>query len=191
MVGVACLLLSYASLVSSALAGDKPIHIGVKTLDGTMHSGTILYASDTLLVLWQGKKGYDSSLVDRFATVFPVRAIGEIRFTKKGNFLSGLGLGVLIGGGAGALIGLASSGGEIGGVHFTTKGKAIILGVTLGITGGLVGGIVGAVKDRDEKVKISGSREAYARIQWRLQAGARYPHDPPLELRAFMQMQGK
>jgi hypothetical protein len=85
-----------------------------------------------------------------------IRDIKVIRIVKKSKVLKGIGLGLLIGGGTGALIGF--SGGVDSDVFLastsTAAEKALLGGIAFGALGLLIGGIVGLASKGEKTIQI-------------------------------------
>ena len=79
----------------------------------------------------------------------------EISAGERRNTLKGLGLGVLIGAGTGAILGFASGDDKCGEntcLFGDAEFKAGALGIVLGVAGGVIGTITGALKKSDRRV---------------------------------------
>ena len=78
--------------------------------------------------------------------------VKTIRIVKKSEFWKGAGLGLLIGGAAGAAL-VYASGGELAG----SEGNAAVAGAILfGVPSALVVGILGAFAGRDKTIQVEG-----------------------------------
>jgi len=84
--------------------------------------------------------------------------IGEalhLQVRKKSKFFQGLGIGLLSGAAAGALIGLLSGDDEGGWFSMTAGEKALAGALGLGILGAPIGGIAGAIAGIDESIDLT------------------------------------
>jgi hypothetical protein len=134
----------------------------VETLDGGKFKGSLLYADDSLLVLWQGSQPFDETSLSASAKAFHISALGGVTVGPGGHVLKGIGSGLLVGALIGGGIGLASGddpSSEF--ISFTAGEKALILGIPSAVIGMLVGGMAGATI-HDPHYPIAGDGEFYA-----------------------------
>jgi hypothetical protein len=80
--------------------------------------------------------------------------IKAIRIVKKSKFWIGAGIGVLIGGAAGAILGYSEGDDPPDIISFSAGEKALIVGISLGLTGFLLGGNAGAGAGKDKTYQI-------------------------------------
>jgi len=85
---------------------------------------------------------------------YRLEELKRIVIEKKSGLLKGLGLGLLIGGGGGAAIGLISGNDKQGFFAFTAGDKAILGGIAFGLLGGLSGAVLGALSGADESIDV-------------------------------------
>ena len=110
-------------------------------LDGAV--GTVQEVTrEALVVQFENPRGLGT--VDRSAIVGM-----DVSVRRERRVLGGLGKGLLIGAGGGAVLGLASGDDPPGWLSFSAEEKALMFGVMLGVTGGVVGLIAGAVRQHD------------------------------------------
>jgi hypothetical protein len=86
--------------------------------------------------------------------------IRVITIVKRSKFFKGAGYGFLIGGGIGALFGLASSSGDDGWFNPSPGALALVGGIFFGAIGAASGGIYGAIKGTDETIQIEGRTQS-------------------------------
>jgi hypothetical protein len=82
--------------------------------------------------------------------------IKVITIVKKSKMLQGSGIGLFVGGTAGAILGFADGDDEPGCFTFTAEQKALVLGIFLGFTGLCFGGIAGLKSGKDETILLEG-----------------------------------
>jgi hypothetical protein len=154
--------------------------IMVITSDGQLHTGRILSATDTSLLLWQSPDSYDWRKVHIYGRVISVSGIEQITEPRKGGFGSGLKYGAIVGGGLCLLIFAAPSDDPYAGI-----GKLVGAGVVLP-SSLLIGGIIGVAKGRDHTLVINGRSEYYNPFLPKLKKGAIFPTLAPPELQNLM-----
>ena len=165
---------------------DKKIKFEIESQNNKIFSGTLLYAEDSLLVLWQGNSLYNPNKLTDFGKLIYYWEIQQITFKKDGHFWKGVGYGALIGAGSGALIGLTSGDDDEGLFSMTSGEKAILLGAICGGTSGLVGGIIGAAKGVDEDHFIGCDKKTFQAFLPKFKSFARFRLNPPEELLEFL-----
>jgi hypothetical protein len=160
-----------------ALAGTRPgfgtvrdhgKEISVQKRDGQVIKGELIAVKNTTLLI--DSKASSENSID-------FSDISSITIIKKSQFLSGLGLGVLIGTVGGGWAGLLS--GDSFDPHLTAPQQAMIAGIGLGVIGGTIGGIVGAIAGADETIKISEPRNPY-KTAWlldKIRSLSRFPDE--------------
>jgi hypothetical protein len=158
------------ALGNNSLAKEKKhgVDLLIKTQAGQ------LFKAELLTI-----KGYELILMDTNSSsgiTIDIREIESIRIMKKSKFLQGLGYGLLIGGGTGGLVGLASGNDEGGFFAFSAGEKAVMYGIGLSILTVPIGGIIGALKGIDEIIVIEGKSEEEKRsILRKLNLQSRFP----------------
>lgn len=170
---------------------NRAVEIRMATRGVKQHTGTVLYAADSLLVLWQSTDPYNWRKLRISGKAVRFQEIQQIVVKREGRFWLGVGQGALIGGGLGAVIGLASGDDTKVWSRFPGGAKALQLSIALGIPAALVGGISGAIQGIDEDVIIEGNAEAYETIVPALKKGAVFSSLPPPELQNFLEQKGE
>ena len=179
------LLLSLARIPIPSHAGN--VEAIITTKGGEKQAGTLLYATDSLLVLWQTSSPYNWRNLNKFGRIFKATSIQNVLFEREGHFGAGLGYGLLIGVGTGALIGLASGDNEEGGFfRFNAGEKALIGGVVLGVPATIIGGIAGALQGIDDDFAVGGDKDKYKAIVPTLREDANFSYLPSPEIAAFL-----
>jgi hypothetical protein len=174
-----------------SFAYNDGVEMTITTRGGEQHTGTVLYATDSLLVLWQSTDPYNWRNLKSSGKTVRFSEIEHIVIKREGRFWSGLGYGALIGGGLGAVIGLAS-GDDTGGLFRLSAGaKALLLSIGLGIPAALAGGITGAIQGTDEDFVMRGNAETYKAIVPALKEDAIFSSLPPPELQTFVKHKGE
>ena len=120
----------------------------IQRTDGTQISGELIAVKQNSLLIMERDSGVDVSV--------DIKEIRVILHVKKSKVWEGMGLGVLIGGGAGA--GLSSIAQEWG---TTTSGITVALaGVLAAALGLVIGGYIGATSGKPKTIHIQGSSDA-------------------------------
>jgi hypothetical protein len=172
-------LFSLLFLLSDSFAKEKRngALILVQKTDGQRIEAELLAVKDTSLILM------DSGSLS--GTTEDIRDIRTIQIIKKSKFFKGLGYGLLIGGGSGALIGLLSGNDQGGFFQFSAGEKALMGGIGLAIFGAPIGGMWGAIAGIDETISLEGrSPEEIKRILNKLKSQARFPVEVPENLKS-------
>lgn len=162
---------------SSAKEKDNGALILVQKIDGQRIEGELLAVKDTNLILMDS--GNLSGITE------DIHEISTIQILKKSKFFKGLGYGLLIGGGSGALLGLLSGDDQEGWVRFSAGEKARMGGIGFGILGASLGGIWGAIEGIDETISLEGRPpEEIKRVLNKLKLKARFPVELPENLKS-------
>lgn|GEM_PF-1553362 len=160
----------------------RGVQMSIATRGGELHAGQFLYATDSLLLLWQGTQPFNDTSVRTWTLVLQAPDISRITIIRDGNFWSGFGTGALIGGSVGVVVGLASGNDPPGILSLTAGQKALLLGVGLATPFGLFGGIFGAIQGVDDDFSVEGNSETYKAIVQKMKNEAIFPSLPPPQL---------
>jgi hypothetical protein len=139
----------------------------VETLDGGKFKGSLLYADDSLLVLWQGSQSFDGTGLSLSAKAFHVSVLKGVTIGKGGHMLMGMVSGLLLGAIVGGEIGLAKGNdprptlNSLYIISLTARQKALMMGIPSALLGMIVGGNVGALI-HDPHYPIDGDSEFYS-----------------------------
>ncbi len=140
------LLILSGNLIAKEKRGAELI---VQKKDGQRVRGELITVKKNSLLLLDAETGADVSV--------DISDIKVVKIVHKGNFGTGVGLGLLIGGGGGALVGLISGDDPPGLMSLSAGEKAAMLGIGFGVIGLFIGGIAGAAAGADEKIQIEGN----------------------------------
>lgn len=166
---------------SPVKAGGREISVKMKT--GDHFFGELLSVrSDELLL--SPIIDIDDSVLERDMSLImriPSSSIESVWAEGHSNVGKGMGMGFLIGAGAGAVIGIASGDDRPGLLSMTAGEKALLVGLGLGGCGFLIGTVVGAAS-RTAEIKMS-YPETYSMTK--LSREARYDDREPGFLRAL------
>ncbi len=129
--------------------------VEVQLHDGRALSGELYAVQDSTLLVYSE----DGEVPAEFASGVPgrfrieTRAVKRVVVLPKSAVLESMGVGALVGGGVGAVIGLASGDDPSGSWFRMSAGeKALIAGAALGAGGIVVGLVVGIVRSQGERV---------------------------------------
>ena len=125
----------------------------VTKLDGQLIKGELITVKpNSLLLLDTEGKDVSIDIVD----------IKVIRVVKKSMDSIGMGIGIggLIGAGAGALLGFSKGDDPPGFLSLTAAGKALVFGLLVGGLGLFLGGIIGVIAGIDKKIQIGGMTDS-------------------------------
>jgi len=169
---LAALIVILVMSAHPALARDREHgkDLSVQKTDGTIIKGELIAVRSSSLL--------DDSLNSSENSV-DIREVSSITIINKSHFWSGLGVGLAIGAGSGALIGLAAGDDRAGWFRFTAGEKATVLGIAFGVIGGVLGGIGGALEGADQTIKISEPRNPkdVTKLLDRLRSVSRFPDE--------------
>ncbi|MEP7233782.1 MAG: hypothetical protein ABI778_00670 [Ignavibacteriota bacterium] len=143
-------------------------------------SGKLMWADDSLVILWQSSDDFNWRVADRSTTVIRYSDIESISTTGEGKFWSGFGVGALIGGvGVGGFSAIYSNA-----VSGTIKPE-----VVLGFTGvgalavGLIGALFEGVIGNSIEMRVDGNPSKYFyNVLPILRKKQVFPDYPPPEL---------
>ena len=162
---------------SSAKEKNNGAVILVQRIDGQRIKGELLAVKDTSLILMDS--GNLSGITE------DIHDISTIQILKKSKFFKGLGYGLLIGGGGGALIGLLSGDDQEGWFRFTAQEKALMGGIGLAILVAPIAGVWGAIEGIDETISLEGrTPEEIKRVLNKLKSQARFTVELPENLKS-------
>lgn len=168
------LIVIFFSLFGNLSAKDrkKGADIIVQTKEGKSIKGELLTVKSDVIILMDS--------LNQTGITQKINEITKITIVKKGSFFKGMGLGLVIGGGSGALLGLASGDDKPGWFSMTAGQKAAVGGLGLGIISALTGGIIEAIKGIDETVVLEGRTPGeMSRILKKLNSKSRSPQALP------------
>ena len=136
------------TLSANLYAKNKGAKLIVAKKDGQLIEGELITVKPNSLLLLN-TEGRDASV--------GIGDIRIIRIVKKSRFVQSLGIGLLIGAGTGAILGLAEGESiDFFGGTVTAGENALIGGAVLGFNGLILGGIAGASAGRDKTIQIEG-----------------------------------
>lgn len=176
----------YAGLPAVSCTTTRPVRITLT--DGTEYMAQILHAADSVLILWIGDGVYDWRTIGENAVSVPCHMIQAVTYKEsavlKRGLTCGLG-GCLIGGAAGALLGLVSGDDPEGQWFFayTAEQKAFYGGLGCGLFGGAAGGLIGIIGGAGESRLIRGSYQTYQHSLPSLNRHAVFPYSVPPEIK--------
>ena len=153
---------------SAPFESHRPV--AVKAYDGRVYSGQILYAGDSVLILWPVDRRYRWRELDTASYVIPAPRIERI--ARDDEFYYGIGAGIIAGGFASYVIQSSSESAQP-----AVTGLALILPAA-------VGGYVGSRLGIDED--IDGDLERFRQEHDRLTASAMFYGVPPPEVRRLL-----
>ena len=134
---------SVVGQVASILPGSR-VRLTAPSLGLSEAVGTVREATDEALVV-QFEFPARVGTIDRTEI-----AAMDVSIRRERKVLRSMGVGLLIGAGSGALLGLASGDDDPRQwFAFSAEEKAVIAGIGLGLTGGLVGLVTGLLRKRD------------------------------------------
>jgi hypothetical protein len=173
-VGFLVFILAITILPGTSFAEDKKhgSEVIVKKKDGATIKAELLTVKNNEIILMDS--------FDMTGITLRADEIQKITITKKSSVFKGIGLGLVIGGGSGALLGFASGDDDSGWFRWSAGEKAAMAGLGLGAIGLLTGGILGAIKGIDESVELEGrTPEEMKLIMKKLNSRSRFPQDVP------------
>ncbi len=155
-------------------------NLEVTLTDGNFETGQLIYASDSLILLWQSDKKFYTTEIMNHATCLNVTKIYSIIVVKKNQIGSGFIKGFLIGAGIGIITGFSDGDDEPGTIMGSTAGqKAVGIGAIFGVGAGIIGTAIGGLKGIDDEYTIGGNLDLYRTIEPKLDSIALYPSNPP------------
>jgi len=147
------LIFSLMMLPTSLYAKKRGAKIVVTKLDGQQIKGELITVKPNSLLLLN-TEGKDVSV--------DIADIKVIRIVKKFLDKAGLGagIGLLIGGAAGALVGFSEGDDPPGFLMRTAELKALVLGLDVGGLGMIIGAIISAFVVKDKTIQIEGMSDS-------------------------------
>lgn len=188
-----CLVIVWTIFVSPTFAQEKVSEIVIVVCNEEQHMGKLLYVTETELVLWQSKEIYDPNRLNDFVKLLHYSEIDRIVIDKKGQFWTGAGYGLVIGGGIGAIAGIVRQDDKDDYLswHLNSNRRALKGGLMIGVPSALIGGIIGAVLSKDEDFNLQKDHNIYQELVPKLKKKSIFPFIPPPELQAFMEQRGQ
>ena len=168
------ILLTFLCLLGNLSAKDrkKGAEVIIQKKDGKTFKGELLAVKNDEIILMDS--------INQSGIKLKSKGIQKITIVKKGELFKGMGLGLVIGGGSGAMLGFASGDDKSGWFSMTAGEKAVVGGLALGVLGALGGGIWGAIKGVDESVVLDGrTPEEMERVLEKLNTKSRFPQTLP------------
>ncbi len=156
---IVVLIISFLFLSGASFAKERRgAELRIQKIDGKQVRGELITVKEKSLLLLESSSGSDVSV--------DVADIEYIEVLKKPRTLLGAGLGLLIGGGVGALTGMMFGKDEPekgeNPEDYETRSvsqKALTIGVLFGLIGAVGGGITGASVGSEETIQIQGITE--------------------------------
>lgn len=149
---------SLLGLSGNLMAGEKRgATVVVQKKDGAQEKGELIAVKQNSILLLGSSSGADVSI-----DVPDIKTIGILKKSRAG---AGFGYGFLIGGAAGAGIGLICSRGT-GWIKFPRIDYVLIIGAGLGLAGGLIGVMVSGPSEQTIQIEGKGEPE----VQYELRA---------------------
>ena len=149
--------------------------------ENSNYYGTVLYANDSSVAIWNDTSFYDWRKTNDYMQIFQYSEIEKIIIEREGSFLSGATTGILVGSGIGVLggiIGSASSNSNI----ISPGAQILIGGLFFGGTGGIIGGILGAAGGTDDEIDINAKKESFKEISSTVRQNAVFNTFAPPEI---------
>lgn len=188
----AILVITFSALCASASYAQQSPHDSNNTIitlrSGERDTGRVLFAWDSVLVMWQSKEPYSASALPTNGKALHVEDVMHITVVHEGHFWSGMAMGAMLGFVGGAILGGAIAGASDSGSFGQTMGLIFGLGVIVAVPGALYFGIEGAFDGIDENYTIDGSAQKYHDILPKLWRCAIFATRPPMELEEFIRV---
>ncbi|MCD4679964.1 MAG: hypothetical protein K8S00_06215 [Bacteroidales bacterium] len=169
----------------------KPDFTEVYLTNDIYVKGNLLYANEQVLSLWKESGPYEWYNIDQSVKNIDYRSINRVTVRKKGNFWKGFGLGFLIGGGAGMIVGLASSGGGGGIINPSPVVYGLAGMITLGVPSAIIGGIFTSPNSKKAEFIINGNEATYKEALLNLNKYRSFPGSKPPELNRYIKSNTK
>ena len=140
------LIFSLLAVSGNLYAKKNGAELEIWRRDGKFIKGELIAVKkNTLLLLKSG-----------IGVTIDIKDVRFIRIVKKSKVLQGLGFGLLIGAGLGALVGLSTDVDPMGGHGVKAGTNAIYWAPVFAAPGILIGGILGIVVAKDKTIQIEG-----------------------------------
>ena len=149
---------SGAALESKSTKGNGAKII---TRNGETFHGKLLYANDSLVVLWQSSDDFNWRTLEYSAKIIHFSDIEIITIERDSKFWTGFAIGAPIGGLTLAGLAAALSAALSGNVHADFVAYALLVG---GAGAGLLGGLTAAVLSNDIERELHGSYDKYREL---------------------------
>ena len=159
-----------ADIVRPSAPFESHSPVEVTDREGRIYRGELLFAGDSVLVIWPAKRPYHWRTIDTSALVFPVGELQNVR--REDGIYYGIGGGILVGGIAGYAI-LSGSDGD----SPVVAGVALVVPI---VAGGILGHAIGLDAD------IDGDPARYRDARGKLAGRAMFHDVPPPELRRLL-----
>ena len=181
--GLMCFLYAIPGLTQ-----ERALELSIIAGNGEQHNGFLLYAGNSLLVLWQCESPYKPDVLYQFAKPLHCSEIERIIVRKKSGFLKGFFYGLAIGGASGAIVNLVKRDDEESQLFWALNAgnRALKGGLIVGVPSAIVGGAIGAAKGKDSHFAIGGDGDKYRGSILKLKKMAVFQLLPPPELKEFI-----
>lgn len=141
-------------VVCVAVAKTQGADVELRLTSGSIVRGELVSVTDTAIVICPHYGKCTRPGVRSRDSVVELTSIVQYTVFGSSPVLQKMGMGMLVGGGVGALIGLASGDDPPGFLSFSAGQKAMAVGLMLGLAGGIGGLIVGIANSTPDVVLI-------------------------------------
>ncbi|MDP4220193.1 MAG: hypothetical protein Q8896_07130 [Bacteroidota bacterium] len=158
--------------------------ITIETMQGEQVHGKLLWADDSLVILWQSSDQYNWRTVNLSARTIPSSDINSMIIEQRSAFWTGAGYGALIGTAWGVILGtMVANGFEYNSSE--SLFAVAVIGLFGAATTGLVGGVIGGILSSDIDRLIAGNAQKYGAALPILKENAMISEYSPPELKEF------